>query len=170
MMRKLTVEDFWASVDRSAGPDGCWPWTKSLTTDGYGHCFFMGEQLAHRIAYKLMVGEIPKGQCVLHKCDNRPCCNPKDLFTGTRLLNNLDRDQKGRAARGDKHGSRTRPECRPRGEKHACAKLTDYQVDEIRKLYATGGYTHRALGELFGVSHTVVGTVLRFETRKGTCT
>lgn len=166
-MRRRTTEDFWANVDQSAGPDGCWPWTKSLTADGYGHCKFMGEQLAHRVAYRLVIGEIPEGHCVLHKCDHRPCCNPKDLFTGTRVVNNMDRDQKGRTARGDKNGHRTMPERTPRGERHARAKLTDQQVAEIRELYATGDHTHRTLGRLFDVSHAEVGHVTRFEIRRG---
>jgi len=166
MTARLTELGFWAGVDKSAGPNGCWPWTRSLTEDGYGHCFFMGEQLAHRIAWCLLKGPIPKGKCVLHECDNRPCVNPQHLFLGTRTVNNADRDQKGRTARGDRHGSRTMPERRPRGERHASSKLTDAQVDEIRVLHPTGEYTYRSLGELFHVSHTEIGQILKKEIRR----
>lgn len=165
-MKRTTAEDFWNKIDQSAGPDGCWPWLRSLSGDGYGHCGFLGEQLAHRVAYRLVRGKIPDEKCVLHTCDHRPCCNPKHLFLGTRLENNKDRDNKGRTARGDQHGSRTHPECRPRGEKHACAKITDAQVGEMKALYASGNWSYRSLGRRFGVSHTEVGDVINFKIRK----
>lgn len=53
---------------------------------------------------------------------------------------------------------------KPKGERHWRHKLTKLQVDEIRSLYKTGNYTHRSLGEIFGVSHSVVGNVIRNQT------
>lgn len=166
-MRRTTAKSFWDKVDKS-GDGGCWLWTMSLSEDEYGKCVFMGEQLAHRIAYRLSMGEIPAGQCVLHTCDVRHCINPDHLFLGTRVDNNADRDRKGRAAKGDQHGSRTMPDCRPRGERHSLAKLTDAQVIEIRDLYSNGNHTHRSLAKLFHVSHATIGDIIRFDTRKET--
>lgn len=32
----LRTELFWARVDRSAGPDNCWPWQGSRVSSGHG--------------------------------------------------------------------------------------------------------------------------------------
>jgi hypothetical protein len=41
-----------------------------------------------------------------------------------------------------------------RGEGHGMAKLTNKQVRKIRKLYATGLYSQKALGGMFGVTQS----------------
>ncbi len=46
------------------------------------------------------------------------------------------------------------------GELHGSAKLTVADVIAIRKL-AADGMTHRALGSMFGVSHTNIGDIVR---------
>ena len=88
---------------------GCWNWMLSKDRIGYGR---MKVQLgsrerfrftsAHRYAYEVFIGEIPDGMYVLHKCDNRACCNPDHLFLGTQQDNMLDMWRKGRGPRGYK--------------------------------------------------------------------
>jgi hypothetical protein len=34
--RMTTADRFWSKVDRTAGPDGCWLWTRKRTKTGYG--------------------------------------------------------------------------------------------------------------------------------------
>ncbi len=52
---------------------------------------------------------------------------------------------------------------KPTGERHGMSKLTDYAVRDIRYLYKEGGYTHRKLGVMFGVSHSTIGKITRNE-------
>ena len=76
----------------------CWEWTGFRTDKGYGHITAneVNEQLSHRAAYKLWIGDIPDNLCVLHKCDNPSCCNPDHLFLGDNNDNVQDMIEKGR--------------------------------------------------------------------------
>jgi hypothetical protein len=88
---------FSAKVDRSGGPDACWPWRGFRDPKDYGHFFFDGAYVyAHREAWAQANGLIPEGLCILHRCDNPPCCNPAHLWPGTKAENNADKAAKGR--------------------------------------------------------------------------
>lgn len=119
--------------------------------------------LAHRVAWELERGPIPPGMCVLHRCDNPPCCNPEHLWLGTNADNMADRDAKGRGARGDRNGVRLHPEIhiasRPRGERNGSAKLTGSQVGEIRA-WVGRGFTRAAVAKEYGVSRTTVSQIV----------
>lgn len=57
----------------------CWLWTGALYK-GYGRCVFEGRnQGAHRVIYKLLVGEILDGLELDHLCNIRNCVNPDHL-------------------------------------------------------------------------------------------
>ena len=76
---------------------GCWEWTGARHTFGYGLITVGNKSLSvHRVAYAELVGPIPQGHSVLHRCDNPPCFNPEHLFTGTQRDNMRDRNAKGR--------------------------------------------------------------------------
>jgi len=99
---RRSVEDrLWSSLDKSAGPAGCWPFTGQRMRRGlpYGLIFDRRTRRAHRVAWELTHGPIPEGLNVLHRCDNPPCCNPAHLFLGTDGDNAADREAKGRSAR-----------------------------------------------------------------------
>jgi len=67
-------------VDKSAGPDACWPWTGCLNQDGYGETWFNGRQIgAHRWSYEQECGPVPEGLHLSHLCRNPTCVNPKHL-------------------------------------------------------------------------------------------
>lgn len=76
-MTERSVERFWAKVQKSAG---CWLWTASKNTHGYGQHAVGGHLLrAHRVAYELTVGAIPDGLTLDHLCRVRACVNPAHL-------------------------------------------------------------------------------------------
>jgi hypothetical protein len=139
---------FWLRISKSS-PDECWPWQASKKRDGYGQVKYEGKmQLAHRIAYRLSFGEIPKGKLVCHHCDNPPCCNPSHLFIGTDADNRRDMVQKGRERHAN--GSRIRR-----------AKFTESQVLEIRKSHIPFVHSARAISEKLGVHKSCIEKILQ---------
>ena len=78
--------------------DACWDWQRYCNpTTGYGLTGWQGKAIGvHRLMWKLVIGDIPEGVCVLHKCDNPRCVNPRHLFLGTHQDNARDRGNKGR--------------------------------------------------------------------------
>lgn len=88
------LERFWAKIDTSAGPEGCWTWTDKLH-GGYGR-FHLGNRygksvriMAHRFAYEITRGPVPIGLDLDHLCRNRACSNPSHLEPVTRRENIL---------------------------------------------------------------------------------
>ena len=143
-------ERFWEKVFIMTEGRGCWLWVGSLRTGGYGQigtCLNHLPMRAHVASWILNRGPIPKGLCVCHKCDIRPCVRPDHLFLGTRFENNQDMIQKGRFCRMP-----TR-----RGDEHPRHKLTVAQVLELRLKYHQ--LCHGA-AECFGVNvETIRGII-----------
>ena len=67
---------------------------------------------------------------------------------------------------GEAHGTHTRPEGRPRGERNGHAKLTEELVRGVRAAYAAGGVTQRELAAHFGVSQMTVSDLVTRRTWK----
>ena len=86
--------------------EGCWSWRgKVINNQGYPMVAHMGKlRLVHRVSWELHRGPIPRGLCVLHRCDNRMCSNPEHLFLGTHSDNMHDAWDKGRMPRSRKGG------------------------------------------------------------------
>ena len=84
---------FWAKVDKNGpvpehcpelGP--CWVWTSAAMGKGYregkGYGLFGLNRRgypAHRLAYQLLIGDIPDGLQLDHVCRNTRCVNPAHL-------------------------------------------------------------------------------------------
>lgn len=82
--------------------DDCLEWTGPANKRGYGRIKVDGRLASpHRVAaYALgivsSVFDATRQECVLHRCDNPPCCNPAHLFSGTLSDNMQDCAAKGR--------------------------------------------------------------------------
>lgn len=103
--------NFWDNVDRSGGPDACWPW-KGARFGGayqpkgsrsrqrrqpYGKFTYVKEDgvsvtvAAHRYAWEEENGPVPPGKILRHvACRNPPCVNPRHVAPGTHQDNSND--------------------------------------------------------------------------------
>lgn len=192
----ITAEErirFFAKVIQGSSEDDCWKWTACTNEFGYGLFNAQGrQQRAHRVSYKMHVGDIPDGLQICHHCDNPPCTNPKHLFLGTQADNMQDASRKGRSAFGDRNGARIHIERMPRGDTHYHAlkphltirgdahyskraapgkmcrpevcKINASQVTEIRRICAAKEMTQRAVAKMFGVTEGNVSMIISRKT------
>lgn len=129
--RRTIAERFWEKVDVRSD-DECWDWQGYIAPMGYGMLNSGNKDsvplYAHRVAYELEHGPIPKGLFVCHHCDRRQCCNHHHLFVGSATDNAQDALRKGRF--DFTHA--------PKGEDNHKSKFTNSQIREIRRAYAKG--------------------------------
>lgn len=133
----------------------CWEYTGTLFKNGYGRVYNRpvaeGETKAHRYAFILANGKIGKKKgkrlLVLHKCDNRKCCNPKHLYASDHRQNMDDMVLRTRSAKGEAHGN---------------SILINAEVAFI-KLLVQVGFSYRAISEMTLVPRS---TASRFVSEK----
>jgi hypothetical protein len=133
-------------IDTSNGPDACHPYTRGTDRFGHGRFWFEGRtRPAHRVLWTITQDD-PGELCVLHHCDNPPCCNVTHLFLGTKSDNALDRHAKGRTrfVFGEAQGS---------------AKLKEADIRDIRAEYARGQF-QRLIALRYGVSRSTIGSIV----------
>lgn len=133
------MQRFWSKVRKT---HSCWLWQGSLNNKGYGF-FNPGDGrtspvLAHRKAYELVRGAIPRGAVVMHTCDTPACVNPMHLKAGTQAENMQDAARKGRMGKA-------------RGVRNHNARLTPEIVREIRR-ERSRGVRCQDLADRFGVT------------------
>lgn len=146
-MTEKDIQRFWDRVDKSDGENSCWLWTRGKNNKGYGVFSVTGRnRYTHRLAWILTYGEIPQNLSVCHHCDNRLCCNPNHLFTGTAKDNVQDMMRKGRNRWGKGN-----------------SKLTRIQVEEIRERFGKDGMTHRMLAREYGVAMKTIQSIVHHQ-------
>jgi hypothetical protein len=157
-------ERFWRHVHKVE--IGCWEWTASLNTSGYGQFNATSGQppiRAHRYSWVLHFGSIPDGFFVCHHCDNPRCVRPDHLFLGTAEHNNRDARRKGRivpAGPGNWRGTRS--------EEHIARfvatvrRLTDADIAQARRRYADGE-SCRSIARRLGCAHTTISRLIAGE-------
>lgn len=154
---------FWSRVDKSAGPESCWPWTGYLARNGYGQAYARGLPIkSHRRAFQLANGWLPAGNtrgCLIirHACDNPRCCNPAHLIAGTHKDNMRDMAERGR-----------RTPSRLIGSRNPAAKLTDDDRRTIKRL-RDGGHSQDAIAAIVGVGQSTVSRLLLGRSFAGEC-
>lgn len=142
--RKSLEERLWSRVDRSGGPDACWPWA-GANWKGHGRIKppgGVGSPLKpHRVAWELTHGPIPNGLCICHRCDNPPCCNPSHMFLGSHQDNWDDMNNKGR---------------------HGRIKVPNEMIPEVVERYLSGE-TQQSIADDLGVAQTTISEIVRFK-------
>lgn len=134
---------------------GCWLWSGPAGTGGRYElrAKFVVEigtpdDLAYRVAYRLLVGPIPPGLSLCHRCDQPLCINPAHLFLGTQADNVADMWRKGR---GDRSGLRNHLP----GSAHPQAVLREADIVAIRR----DARSHRDVARDYGVSKTSISYI-----------
>ena len=124
--------------------NGCWIWSGSKATRGYGKMRVNGVgTAAHRYSYSVNHGSIPDGMIVCHTCDTPSCVNPDHLFVGTTKDNYDDMIKKGRGYKF-LHEGRV-------GTKNGNCKLSVEKVLLIRESWGVSCKSYREIVKAFGL-------------------
>jgi hypothetical protein len=161
-MKKNKLTDVWAKINVGFN-DQCWEWLGHTNNSGYGSMQVNGIiYSAHRIIYYLSYPEkitlaAPKDkkvkEFILHKCDNRKCCNPNHMSLGNYDDNNKDAKAKGRSNA-------------PKGSNHKLAKLTEDQADQARFFHGHG-WSYAEIGRMFGIHGNNISRICKYKGYKG---
>lgn len=97
--RRIAANDFWSHVDRSGGPDTCWPWD-AVARDGGTYQLEIAGRCGHapRFAWELVHGQLPEFATIRHRhgC-SRACCNPAHLHVAEHAQGHIYRCETPRA-------------------------------------------------------------------------
>jgi hypothetical protein len=164
-LTEAEIERFWSKVDKSGGPDACWPWMGGRNGGGYGAFTPRGRVyvISHRLAYYLHHGSDLLDDCGCHHCDNPPCCNPNHIFRGSHKANAEDRSAKGRSCSGDRQWLRKYPERRFYGDKNPIRQHPELHQFALAALAANPEL--RARGERVGTSKLTAAQVAEIRRR-----
>lgn len=145
MCAKSTPESFWSQVDIRSIHE-CWNWLGACSSKGYGFArCYPNVGVAHRISGYLLgildTISAPQNKrgtgFALHSCDNKKCCNPTHIISGTQSRNLKDAYRRNLRSR-----------------------LSDLQVIAIRELYSTG-MRQVDIANQFKIDQSTVSLIVR---------
>lgn len=125
----------------------CLEWRGYIAKSGYGIFRSRG---VHIFAFEFWFGSVPKGQLVLHECDNPICVSPHHLIAGSQAKNMADK-----IARGRWRGGRG---CF--GEMNNGSKFATRQVQMALDL-SMSGWWQAAIARRTGIPVGNVGSIIR---------
>jgi len=151
-MTKNVPTDVFKRVNMHGGDkDVCWEWEGTVNkSDGRPYITIEGKRRpTYVVVLELSSGEtqeeaskrLGKKALACHKCDNKICNNPSDLYWGTHQDNMDDMVER------DRHG------------------LSKVIIRNIRKLLSEGR-SHSNIAELYGISRENVTAINNNRTRK----
>jgi hypothetical protein len=144
-LTKKEIRRFWNKVDIGTHNE-CWNWTASTSFGGYGQFSIQHDNWkAPRVAYFLYYGIDPAERMILHSCDNRRCCNPHHLRTGTPKDNAHDAINRGR---------------------HVCTRtgtVLDQEAREIVRMFDRRRLSRTHIAIIMGVSPATITNICRNE-------
>ena len=142
---KAISDRFWNKV--AIGKiEECWRYLEYIDKGGYGRFWYKSSSIrAHRVAWELANGPISNGLDILHKCNNRSCCNPKHLYCGTHSDNMKDKSISGNVSSLSLGLGKS--------------KLHNYEILDIRIM--KGVKSQREIAKEFNVSQHTIGCILR---------
>lgn len=134
------LTDIWREVSLFPDRDGYMKFNAG-TAEGKKKQFSI-----HRVVLEEFVGSCPDGMQACHYPDGDKSNNRvTNLRWGTPKDNAIDREVHGHTLRGEKHGY---------------AALTESEVVEIRKMYATGRYSQQMLAYLYFVTQSAIWMIV----------
>lgn len=148
------IRNFWAKVDKSSGPEGCWIWTGK--GDRYGSVKLAIGDLIYKSVPATHVSLVISGRprpfegaqaCHGDTCTTTLCVNDAHLRWGTAASNSADRDRLGRNAFG---------------VRQHLAKLDDAKVADI----LISDLPHQWLAEEYGVTRPAIQSIRSNKTWK----
>lgn len=95
------------------------------------------DEAVHRVVFEHLVGPIPTGLYVLHRCDNPRCHNPEHLYLGTQSQNMEDMWARGRH------------------------KKPSRRIDEVAVLSLAGTLSQKDIANRVGATQTAISAILR---------
>ena len=139
----------------------CWLWTGATDNKGYGTVWLSDgkKYRVHRVICAWNLGDNPDleaGHAPHDICGHTNCLAYHHLSWQTHTDNQRQRRIDGTHLNVG----------RLCGERHGMAKLTDSQVEEIKKKYATGKYSYRELGKEYDVAHSSISDYVNGKRRK----
>ena len=126
----------------------CLIWPFGRHSSGYATVSFEGRRIgAHRLMCIFVHGPASGNEEAAHTCGNGSggCINPNHLVWSTPAQNQRQRKSHGTSNAGERNGS---------------AKLTQEQVDAIRRQYADGSVRQKDLAAQYGVSRSAIGQII----------